>query len=497
MRRQPEPERWAREHCPTLASASKILAPQPGPQTLFLASSADIVIYGGAMGGGKTYALLLECLRHVFSVPGFHAVIFRRTLADVKKPGSLRDASKKVFGVFPEASYNQAEFKWTFEPHGNTVTLAQIQHDDTKEDYRGAEIPLICFDELISFLESQFVFLLSRNRTDCGIRSYVRATTNPSRSSWVYRYVGPWVNPRHELYGNVKPGDLLYFRRFEEDIPIQVAPFVITRDRNIVWVTSECPLAKSLSFIPSTVFDNPLLLERDEGYLANLEAQSQVDRARNLHGDWNAVLDTGGLLKEDDIKIWPADLPLPQVKRWYRFWDLAGTEVDGEIPKNFKGRDPDYTAGAKWGVWGRDAQGRKKYIVADLRHFRGDWDRVERELLIAANEDGKNCLWRIEQEPGSAGKNLMRVIQKILRGRVRVKALVSTGDKITRAQPVSAAAKQGRIWLAEAPWNPVWLDEHILFPSDEDEVHDDIVDTSSAALMQFEPSEEVAKMRVG
>ncbi len=73
------------------------LAPQPGPQAAFLASAADIAIYGGAAGGGKTWALLMEPLRHVRN-PGFGAVIFRRTTVQVRNEGGLWDESE---GLYP------------------------------------------------------------------------------------------------------------------------------------------------------------------------------------------------------------------------------------------------------------------------------------------------------------------------------------------------------------------------------------------------------------
>ena len=59
-------------------SQPRAIRPQPGPQETFLASPADIAIYGGAAGGGKTWALLMEPLRHVHN-PKFGAVFFRRT----------------------------------------------------------------------------------------------------------------------------------------------------------------------------------------------------------------------------------------------------------------------------------------------------------------------------------------------------------------------------------------------------------------------------------
>jgi hypothetical protein len=69
-----------------------IIGPQPGPQTAFFASAADIAIYGGTAGGGETFAELLECSRHVH-VPGFGAVIFRRTTPQIRNEGGLWDES--------------------------------------------------------------------------------------------------------------------------------------------------------------------------------------------------------------------------------------------------------------------------------------------------------------------------------------------------------------------------------------------------------------------
>ena len=77
------------------------LSPQPGPQTAFLSSSADIAIYGGAAGGGKTWALLMEPLRHLANA-GFGAVIFRRTTVQVrnKRFESLEETVRSGFEKF-------------------------------------------------------------------------------------------------------------------------------------------------------------------------------------------------------------------------------------------------------------------------------------------------------------------------------------------------------------------------------------------------------------
>ena len=80
--------------------ARATIAPQPGPQTDFLRTPADICIYGGAAGGGKTVGLILEPLRYVSRVPGFTAVFFRRTTPQITNPGGLWDESVNFYPRF-------------------------------------------------------------------------------------------------------------------------------------------------------------------------------------------------------------------------------------------------------------------------------------------------------------------------------------------------------------------------------------------------------------
>src|SRR5436189_4077436 len=78
-------------------SVRTTISAQPGPQTGFLRSAADICIYGGAAGGGKTVGLVLEPMRYVSRVPGFTAVFFRRTTPQITNPGGLWDESQNFY----------------------------------------------------------------------------------------------------------------------------------------------------------------------------------------------------------------------------------------------------------------------------------------------------------------------------------------------------------------------------------------------------------------
>src|SRR5947209_1730770 len=97
---------------PPLYAQGRIIGPQPGPQTAFLASPADIAIYGGAAGGGKSWALLLEPLRHVH-VPDFGAVFFRRTGVQIRNEGGLWDESAKLYPHLGGRPREQA-LEWRF-----------------------------------------------------------------------------------------------------------------------------------------------------------------------------------------------------------------------------------------------------------------------------------------------------------------------------------------------------------------------------------------------
>ena len=246
-----------------------VIRPQPGPQEAFLESSADICIYGGGAGSGKSFALLIDPLRHISRVQGFGAVIFRRSFPEITNEGGLWDESSRLYPLM-RAKPIVGNLEWRFPPFKNTISFRHLQHESTKHDWQGSQIAMVGFDELSHFTESTFFYMLSRNRSVCGIKPYVRATTNPD-PGWVKRFLAPWVDTKYEGVP-ARSGEIRWFVRV---------------GGRIQFVPEGTPDAKSLTFIKATVFDNKILLEKNPEYLANLKALPPVEQARLLYGDWD------------------------------------------------------------------------------------------------------------------------------------------------------------------------------------------------------------------
>jgi hypothetical protein len=274
-------------------SNAKIIRPQEGYQLDFASSSADICIGGGAAGVGKTFSLLLEPIRHK-DVEGFGSVIFRRTNPQIRNEGGLWDTSVQLYSSLV-ATPRQSSLEWFFGK--SKLKFSNLEYEKNIYDWQGSQIPLIGFDELTHFSKKMFFYLLTRNRSVCGVNPYVRATCNPDPDSWVAEFISWWIDQ--------ETGFAIAERR-------GVLRYLIVDGENYIWGDSKqeviekgwhiledvvnkskidpSEFVKSVTFIGGSIYDNRELLKENPAYLGNLLAQDKDTQAALLHSNWKVVI---------------------------------------------------------------------------------------------------------------------------------------------------------------------------------------------------------------
>lgn len=437
------------------------IRPQPGPQEDFLSCPADIAFYGGAAGGGKSFALLLEPLRH-HNNKRFGAVIFRRTTKQVRNEGGLWDESSSLYAPL-KAEPKSSTLEHVF-PSGMRVQFAHLEHEKNIYDWQGSQIPLIGFDEVTHFTEKQFFYMMSRNRSSSGVPGYIRATCNPDPDSWVRRFID-WYIGEDGFAIKERSGVIRYFVRLND---------------TIIWADTAEEIyekygrgpevrPKSFTFISAKLTDNKILMQKDPSYLSNLLAMSRVDRMQLLDGNWNIRAVAGTLFRREWFQVVDA-IPAGWV-RCVRFWDRAATKPSPQAP------DPDWTRGLKMYQY---ADG--TYLVADLRSTQDTPGQVETLIKNTASQDGRAVKIKSQQDPGSAGVAEKEAFIKMLSG-YDVATESMSKDKVTRAKPVSAQSEAGNIRVLRGTWNDDFFEELESFPTEG--AHDDIVDTFSGAFNEL------------
>ncbi len=390
--------------------------PEP-PQQAFMLLDTFEAFYGGAAGGGKSDALLAGALQYV-DVPGYAALILRRTFAELVMADAIMARSFEWLAG-TDAVWNAGEHKWSF-PSGATLTFGHVQYEMDRFNYQGAAFQYIAFDELTEFPELVYRFLLSRCRRPSGdsllakVPLRVRGASNPGGLGH------DWVKRRFVDSGPDKP------------------------------------------FIPAKLGDNPHL-DR-ESYTTTLMELDPLTRKRLLDGDWS-VRPMGAMFRDGWFKI--VDNPPSPVQRIVRVWDFAATEDEG-------GNDPDYTVGLKMGLMAN-----RQLIILDVERCRKTAGDVEKHVESAASRDGKACRIFVKQEPGSSGKTVVYYYTKRLIG-YAVKGIPDTGSKEDRAAPLASQAQIGNVLLLRGHWNGEFLDEAGQFPTKG--VHDDQIDSAATGL---------------
>jgi len=266
-----------------IGSQKVIFKPNKGPQTDFLAAPEREVFYGGARGGGKSYAMLIDPLRYCHKA-GHRALLLRRTMPELR---DIINHSQRLYSqAFPGAKWREQEKEWRF-PSGAKIEFGYAENMTDALRYQGQSYTWIGIDELPQYPSPDiYNFLRSSLRSvDPTIPVYLRATGNPGNigSQWVREM---FVNP-------AVPNTT-----FDIKVDTPVGTKVITR-----------------RFIPAKLQDNPYLMQTDD-YYAMLASLPEIQKKQFLDGDWDAFEDSAFPEFRKDIHIVePFEIP----KGWQRF----------------------------------------------------------------------------------------------------------------------------------------------------------------------------------
>lgn len=450
------------------------IIPNPGPQSLLLESKADITIFGGAAGGGKSYGLLLDVLKYAKEkrFKNWRGVIFRRLSSEMTGAGGIWEDAKRIFlNAYPSCRPVASPTHRIYFPSGAQLEFRHLNRDDTVESYRSSSYSWIGFEEVNQFTSHQFFYMTSRNRNAFGYPNRVRCTTNPDSDSWLKEFVSWWINPDTGYAIRERANVVRYYLRdHETDKLLWYSTKSEAMAANPTRAGKSNP--KSVVFIPSRLKDNPTLYNSD--YRSQMMELPRIERERllgdeDLGGNWKISAEDGLFKRE----WFPVLRERPkELTRIVRAWDLAATaERDGN--------QPCYTAGVLMGV---DKSG--VFYVLDVVRFRAEPSGVMNVMAGVANTDRTtygNVETFFEQEGGSGGEFAAQQIIKNLAG-FTIRGIRPQGNKQARSGPVQSQAEAGNIKLIAGEWVTDYLNELVKFPFG---TYADQVDATSLALSQL------------
>lgn len=459
------------------------------------------LLFGGALGGGKSDFLLMCCLQYM-DVPGYASAIFRKQLSDLKLPGALLDRAKEWLDPWTGKNgvkYIPGDHTYYFptkNPDGTkganaSLTFCYIGERNAKDRYQSAEFQTIAFDEISQWeTPSDYEFMTTRLRKtvcpfhgknkegapiwddDCHICQYkkdipvrIRAATNPGGlgGNWIKRRFG--IIPDPKLYPDKRDA----IKAIMEGIRV---PFVGTDPGRV--------------FVPSYIDDNPHLDQQDyDEFLDNLPVEQ---RSMLKDGNWEARVDSRFKrhwaryykLYDEAYQLGTQMFPFSSFKRIFTTVDPAGTVKEGIIDAQVHNKAPSYTVISTWGVTENN-----DLFWLNMVRFRDEVPEVVKAI--------KRVFLRyrpqyIKIEDNGVGLGPAQYAKKL---GIPVKKNHRKRDKLESSTAAMLLMEAGKIFFPE---NVPWIDDC------EDEVFgwaglpqetDDIVDTLSEAAIELGPVKNV------
>lgn len=423
------------------------IRPNSKPQWDFLASRADVALYGGAAGGGKTFALLMEAARWLH-VRRFGSVFFRRTRPELTQEKGAWDKSQEIYYGMGGAP-NFQELKWYFRG-GASVKFASLQHEKNVKDWGSSQLPLVLIDQVETFTEKMFWGLWGRCRTDIGIRPYMRMACNPS-DNWLLTLFEWWIDDEGFAIPE-RSGKVRYAYRYGEEIHWSDTP------ENLI-IRFSRPGRKvhpiSFTFIPAKLSDNVDLETADPEYRAKLELLPYDERMRLLGddkrgGNWRVKFGAG-MFPEGS---WRLIDRYHENAAYVRFWDTAAsTKADNDTTKAA-------TAGVLMAI---DHEGPVVLDVVEVWEEEAARMRTMRNTAELDRQQYGHVVQWVEEEGGGAGKDMAGHYIRLFSG-MEAYTQRPERDKVTRARPWASVQQAGGVRVLITDWTKGFIDQHKAFP---------------------------------
>lgn len=291
----------------------RIVFAQAGCQERFLATHADITVFGGSRGGGKSFGLLVEALKDVYN-PFFNAIILREEKDDLE---NLIGESEKMYAQFGKYNRSRDDMTWNFHNGGKLhFGIYSQAFEEFKKKYQGKQYAYIGIDEITHIPYNKFKYLITDNRNAHRIHNRVYGTCNPDPDSWVRKFIDWWIGD--DGYPIPERDGVVRYCFMEGNTPNAIiwgdTPEEVYRQCrstiNRLWKPSYAKqgfnkktlFIKSVCFIYGKLEENVKLLSSDPNYIANLAQQSEEQRGRDLGGNWDARATGDDLLSRADLE---------------------------------------------------------------------------------------------------------------------------------------------------------------------------------------------------
>ena len=373
-----------------------ILAPASIPQEQFLSSASTITCYSGAMGAGKTFAIILNMVKFA-AMKNSTISYFRRTVPELRAPGGVWQEATGIFRkMFPDVKIRDREMTIFIPSTNSLIKFSSLQHISDVQKALGSQYSVIIFDEAVTFepFEEFILPLLGRLRNAAvDYEPQMFWATNPKFDHGIYHWLKDFYLDDEGIPFDDRSNIERYFV-LENNKPIWFS----TEEEALTYCKVKYPNQKegeeikprTFRSIKAHVTHNVKLMKANPGYIANLYALPDIKRRIYLDGSWTAREEEAGYFRRDFCEMinYP---PLDKVKR-VRSYDVASALPSTANP------DPDWTRGV---LMTKNSD--SKYTIEDIVSLRDRPHKVEQLIFDTAENDPPGTTVVLSIDPGAAG----------------------------------------------------------------------------------------------